>query len=101
MAGVGWVVMASRWLENSPVVIQEARACRRPLLVPDVGGMAEKVWPGRDGWHWSFGDSCSLSCQMQRCCKRPHEWLQLQNAMCEPTSNAQITAMHESLYLTV
>ena len=100
MAGVGWVVMASRWLENSPVVIQEARACRRPLLVPDVGGMAEKVWPSRDGWHWTFGDACSLKRRMKSCCEKPDEWRQMLSGMCGPQSNAQIIAMHEALYLS-
>lgn len=49
MAGVDWVVVPSVWWENSPMVIQEAFTCGRPLLVSDIGGMAEKVRHGVDG----------------------------------------------------
>ncbi len=100
MSGVGWVVMASRWLENSPVVIQEARACGRPLLVPDVGGMAEKVRPGLDGWQWAFGDVFSLANQMEFCCKQPDEWLRLKNKICQANLDDQVMSMHEAIYLS-
>lgn len=39
-----WIVMGSRWYENSPVVIQEAISSHTPLLVPNHGGMHEKVF---------------------------------------------------------
>jgi glycosyltransferase involved in cell wall biosynthesis len=39
-----WVIMGSRWYENSPVVIQEAISSHTPLLVPNHGGMHEKVF---------------------------------------------------------
>lgn len=38
-----FVAMGSRWYENSPVVIQEAIAAGRPLIVPAHGGMKEKT----------------------------------------------------------
>ncbi len=37
-----WLVMGSRWYENSPVVIQEAIAAGLPMILPDHGGMKEK-----------------------------------------------------------
>lgn len=43
MAQYHFVVMGSRWFENSPVVIQEALEANRPLIVPRLGGMLEKV----------------------------------------------------------
>lgn len=49
MASVDWVCVPSIWWENSPLVIQEALSCGRPLLVSDIGGMAEKVRPSLDG----------------------------------------------------
>ncbi|MBU8538100.1 glycosyltransferase [Falsiroseomonas tokyonensis] len=52
MGSVGWVVVPSIWWENSPVVIQEARRAGTPLIVSDIGGMAEKVRPGLDGLHF-------------------------------------------------
>lgn len=55
MAGVDWVVVPSIWWENSPMVIQEAFVYGRPLLVSDIGGMAEKVKHGIDGLHVATG----------------------------------------------
>ncbi|HCD32638.1 MAG TPA: hypothetical protein DER01_09530 [Phycisphaerales bacterium] len=37
------VVMASRWYENSPMVIQEAFSNGVPVIAPNYGGMAEKI----------------------------------------------------------
>lgn len=61
MADVDWVVMGSIWWENSPLVIQEAYKFGRPVICPDVGGMAEKVEPGVGGLHYRARDSVSLA----------------------------------------
>lgn len=55
MAGVDWVVVPSIWWENSPMVIQEAFVCGRPLIVSDIGGMREKVHNYVDGLHVGTG----------------------------------------------
>ncbi|ELD0483394.1 glycosyltransferase [Escherichia coli] len=56
MAGVDWVIVPSIWWENSPMVIQEAKVCGRPLLVSNIGGMAEKVNNNIDGMTISAGN---------------------------------------------
>jgi glycosyltransferase involved in cell wall biosynthesis len=61
MRGVGWVVVPSIWWENSPVVIQEARHAGTPLIVSDIGGMAEKVQEGVDGLHFRRGSGVDLA----------------------------------------
>ncbi len=61
MASVDAVVLPSIWWENSPVVIQEARRNRRPVICSDIGGMAEKVRDGIDGLHFPAGDATSLA----------------------------------------
>lgn len=71
MAEVDWVVMGSRWPENSPVVIQEALACGRPLLVPGFGGMAEKVLHGVQGLHYTPGSAVALAEAIHRCLHDP------------------------------
>lgn len=83
MQSIDWVVMASRWRENSPVVILEAKACRRPLLVPALGGMAEKVRDGLDGWHYRPGDAESLADLMVRCSQSRQAWRELVEMMDE------------------
>jgi glycosyltransferase involved in cell wall biosynthesis len=61
MRSVGWVVVPSIWWENSPVVIQEARRAGTPLVVSDIGGMAEKVLDGVDGLHFKRASPVDLA----------------------------------------
>ena len=61
MAEIDWVVVPSRWWENSPLVIQEAFLHGRPVICSDIGGMAEKVTDGVDGLHFRVGDPRSLA----------------------------------------
>lgn len=60
MGEVDWVIMGSIWWENSPLVIQEAYKYKRPVICPDIGGMAEKVIDGIGGIHYRARDSISL-----------------------------------------
>nr|WP_154337592.1 glycosyltransferase [Paracoccus sp. S-4012] len=55
----GWVLVPSVWWENSPVVIEEAKAARRPVIASDIGGMLEKT----AGWGLQFrvGDPDDLA----------------------------------------
>lgn len=59
MRGYGWIIIPSVWWENSPVVIQEARAAGTPMIASDIGGMAEKT----AGWGIQFrtGDATALA----------------------------------------
>jgi glycosyltransferase involved in cell wall biosynthesis len=61
MRSVGWVVVPSIWWENSPVVIQEAKRAGTPLIVADIGGMAEKTAPGVDGMHFKRASPVDLA----------------------------------------
>lgn len=60
MAACDVVLVPSIWWENSPVVIQEAFRNRRPVICSDIGGMAEKVRDGIDGWHFPVGSASGL-----------------------------------------
>jgi glycosyltransferase involved in cell wall biosynthesis len=61
MQGVHAVLVPSIWWENSPVVIQEALRNRRPVICSDIGGMAEKVRDGVDGFHFAAGNGMALA----------------------------------------
>jgi glycosyltransferase involved in cell wall biosynthesis len=60
MAETDWVLMASVWWENSPLVIQEAWKYGRPVICPDLGGMAEKVREGKGGYLYRHRDEVAL-----------------------------------------
>ncbi len=98
MTDVDWVVMASLWPENSPVVIEEAKACGRPLLVPSLGGMAEKVRNGKDGLHYTPHSAFSLSEVMLRCCNEAGLWPQLHATLAKPASVSDVLAAHMAVY---
>jgi len=74
MAEVDWVVVPSRWWENSPLVIQEAFQYQRPVICSDIGGMAEKVTDGVDGLHFRAGDPRSLARVLERAATTPALW---------------------------
>ncbi len=69
MRSVDWVVVPSIWWENSPVVIQEAKAAGVPVLCSDIGGMREKVRPGVDGAHFRASDSVDLADKIGAICR--------------------------------
>lgn len=62
-------IVPSIWWENSPVVIQEAFRNRRPVICSDIGGMAEKVRDGEDGWHFPVGSPVGLMMLLKRLCR--------------------------------
>lgn len=98
MMEADWVVMCSRWSENSPVVIQEARACARPLLVPALGGMAEKVRDGLDGLHYTPHSALALSALMRRCCEEDHLWEQVAATQAPPPGQEALLRAHLAVY---
>jgi glycosyltransferase involved in cell wall biosynthesis len=54
-------VVPSLWFENRPLIALEALATRTPLLVSDLGGLAELVEDGHAGWRFAVGDAEDLA----------------------------------------
>lgn len=65
------IVAPSLWYENSPVVIQEARAARVPVIASEHGAMAEKVRDGVDGLLFTPGSATALRQAIQRLIDEP------------------------------
>ncbi len=55
------LVLGSRWPENAPLVVLEARARGCPVIAPAIGGLPELVKPGVDGWLYPPGDEAALA----------------------------------------
>lgn len=72
MRQIDVTIVPSIWWENSPVVIQEAFRNRRPVICSNIGGMAEKVRDGQDGWHFPVGSSSGLIAILKRLCQNRH-----------------------------
>ncbi|QYZ70044.1 glycosyltransferase family 4 protein [Neotabrizicola shimadae] len=89
MSAADYVMVPSTWWENSPVVIQEAYAARRPVICSGIGGMAEKVVDGVTGHHFRVGDAKDLARVMEGAIKeagRPER----QAALARPSSHAEM-----------
>ena len=71
------LVCPSIWLENAPLVIQEAQSAELPVLVSDEGGMAELVHDGEDGFTFRLGDEKDLTEKMQSILDNPQKILKL------------------------
>jgi glycosyltransferase involved in cell wall biosynthesis len=98
IAAVDWVVVPSIWWENSPLVIQEAFAHRRPVICSNIGGMAEKDRWGRDGFHFQVNDPFELASLMVRLAADVDVWERFQKFIQRPLSVAEAAARHLELY---
>lgn len=94
MAACDYIVVPSMWWENSPVVIQEAFACGRPVIVSGIGGMAEKVADGVTGFHFATGNAADLLRVLARAADRD-----LYAALCSalPASQSAIVMARDYL----
>jgi glycosyltransferase involved in cell wall biosynthesis len=70
-AGIDVLVVPSVWYENSPNVILEAFAAGTPVVVSRLGGMAELVTDGANGFQFEPGDAEALAVVLQRFVDRP------------------------------
>ncbi len=101
MEQVDWTVVPSIWWENSPLVIQEAFLHRRPPIVADIGGMAEKVRDGVDGLHFRAGSPEDLADRLGEALSGAASWERLRAAAPAPPDLPHFAAKHLSLYRDV
>lgn len=91
MQSVHAVLVPSIWWENSPLVIQEALANRRPVICSDIGGMAEKVQDGLSGFHFQAGSGWALAGLMRRLAADPELLTAAHHAIPAPPGVASTT----------
>ena len=98
MLGVDAVVVPSVWWENSPVVIQEALRNRRPVICSDLGGMAEKVRDGQDGFHFPAGNAAALADLLAGLAAERSRLGAVAKTLAAPATPAQTLDAHLDLY---
>jgi glycosyltransferase involved in cell wall biosynthesis len=101
MQRVDAVVVPSIWWENSPVVIQEALANRKPVICSNVGGMAEKVVPGINGLHFAVGQPTSLARVIEELTKDPGRLAEMSSIMQRPMTADTALEAHLNLYRSI
>jgi glycosyltransferase involved in cell wall biosynthesis len=101
MRAVDLVLIPSIWWENSPVVIQEALRNRRPIICSDIGGMAEKVRDGLDGFHFPVGNGIALATLLLKLVKNPERIERVAATMRSPATIEESTERHLQLYASL
>jgi glycosyltransferase involved in cell wall biosynthesis len=101
MQSVDVIVVPSIWWENSPVVIQEALRNRRPILCSDIGGMAEKVRDGLDGFQFPVGNSVALASLLIKMAEKPTYLSDLDRTMRSPDRVEDAADRFEHLYASL
>jgi glycosyltransferase involved in cell wall biosynthesis len=95
------VVVPSTWWENSPVVIQEAFACGRPVICSNIGGMAEKVRHGIDGLHFEAGRAASLAQLLAGLAQHPDILAEIAATVARPLDHSTALQAHMAAYARV
>lgn len=98
MREADWVVVPSLWWENAPMVIQEARRHRRPVIAADIGGMAEMVRDGVDGLLFRSGDPRALADCMARAATDTLLWRRLVRGTRAPITASKAARAHLAFY---
>ena len=101
MQSVHAVIVPSIWWENSPLVIQEAFRNRRPVICSDIGGMAEKVRDGIDGFHFAVGSSTDLVMLIEEFLENRERLTELQSGIKKPPQLETTIEAHMQVYRSV
>lgn len=72
-AEIDFLVIPSRWYENSPLVLLNALASHTPVIVSDVAGMTEFVEEGRNGFVFERASVDSLERVLRSIIDRPEQ----------------------------
>lgn len=97
MARTDWVLVPSIWWENSPMVIQEAFTYGRPVICSNIGGMAEKVRHGIDGWHVEARSIQDWTETLEILAAAPNLWDRLYNGIEPPLTYIECLDAHLAL----
>jgi glycosyltransferase involved in cell wall biosynthesis len=100
MAACDWVLMGSIWWENSPLVIQEAWKFGRPVICPELGGMAEKLRPGVGGLLYRARSEAALAGLVRELVEAPDDsrYQELLRGLPQHHSVEACTKAHLQLY---
>ncbi len=60
------LVVPSRWYENTPLVMQSALTTRTPLIATNLGGMAELIKDGENGFLFELNNYAELATKLQK-----------------------------------
>ncbi len=92
------LVVPSRWYENTPLVIQSALATKTPLIVTNLGGMAELIRHGFNGFVFELNNVNSLAEQMKQLLADPELLERMRDNIAPERTVPQMVDDIESVY---
>lgn len=98
MAESDWMVVPSKWWENSPVVILEASKYGLPILCSNIGGMAEKVIHGQTGLHFQARRPDSLAKAIVWATENPEKQAEFSSTIRANYNDTTALSLHMALY---
>ncbi len=98
LAEVDALVVPSLWFENWPLVVQEARLARVPVIASQIGGLAEGVRDDVDGLHFQPGDAVGLAVALRRVAADPELLVRFAAAATLPTAMERHEEVLERIY---
>lgn len=101
MHATHWMIMPSRWWENSPVVILEAAKHGVPVICSNIGGMAEKVIDGKTGVHFQARRADSLAGALIWAINNPAKRLEFADNIRNSYQHDEAYRQHAQLYQAI
>ena len=98
LASLDVLVVPSLWRENAPLIVSQAMASGLPLLLSDVGGMADQVVPGVNALLFPPGDSRTLASHLCRFVSDPQYLATLVNRGGRPRTIGDYGDQLERIY---
>jgi glycosyltransferase involved in cell wall biosynthesis len=98
LAAADVLVVPSRWYENTPLVMQSAFAVKTPLIVTNLGGMAELVRHEFNGLVFELNNVNSLREQILRLLNEPGLLQKLSDNIEPERTTQQMVDQLEALY---
>ena len=98
MTAVDWIIVPSTWWENAPLTILEGFRVGRPVITGDVGGMAEMVDHGVNGFLFRPNDAADLARVMEMAANDAGKWEQMFASLPVVPTMTQVAARHMALY---
>ncbi len=81
LGGMDVLVIPSLWHENSPLALLSAFALKKPVLVSNIGSLADIVEHGKNGLRFEVGDDGDLAVQLNKLIEDPELIRQLRNGI--------------------
>lgn len=92
------MVVPSLWFENFPLVVQEARAARLPVIASRIGAFQELVSDGLDGLLFEPGNAEDLADRIRLLVDEHEKIRELSGNAPQPKTMAEHAAEMEALY---